>query len=167
MKKNKTEKFNSDLKNSLLTKRKASFLFKIYYALVEYPIIYSHKKMLKYFSIGLIGTFIDFCILFTLTEVLGLFYLFSVVISYSTGVSINFFLNKKYTFKQKTDFKKSIKLFFSYFLISLSSLVIIVIFMGFFVELLNLHYFAAYIIICVLMLFYRYKGHSFCFRKLS
>ena len=165
MTKKKKQKYNSDLKNSLLTKKKTSFLYKVYYALVGYPVIYTHRKMLKYFSIGLIGTFIDFCILFTLTELLGLFYLFSVVISYSTGVSINFFLNKKYTFKLKTDFNKTTKLFFSYFLISLSSLVIILIFMGFFVEFLKLHYFMSYLMICVLMLVYRYKGHSFCFRK--
>ncbi len=161
----KKQKYNSQLKNSLLIHKKTSFLHKIYYTLIGFPIIYAHKKMLKYLSIGIIGTIIDFCILFILTDIFKLFYLFSVVISYTVGVTTNFLLNKKYTFKSKTTLTKTIKTFSSYYLVSLSSLVLILMFMSFFVELLNLHYFASYMIICLLMVFYRYKGHSFCFKK--
>ncbi len=164
MNKPKKQKYNSRLRDSLLTHKKTSFLHKIYYTLIGFPIIYAHKKMLKYFSLGLIGTFIDFCILFILTDIIGLFYLFSVVASYTIGVTTNFFLNKKYTFKYKTTLSKTIKALSAYYIVSLSSLVIILIFMSFFVELLNLHYFASYVIICILMIFFRYKGHSFCFR---
>lgn len=159
----KKQKYNSQLKNSLLIHKKTSFLHKIYYTLIGFPIIYAHKKMLKYLSIGIVGTIIDFCVLFLFTDILNIFYLFSVVISYTIGVSTNFLLNKKYTFKSKTNFVKTIKTFSSYYLVSLSSLLIILVFMSFFVEFLNLHYLASYIIICFLMVFYRYKGHSICF----
>jgi len=161
----KKQKYNGSLKNSLLIHKKRSFIYKVYYSLIGYPIIYAHKKILKYLSIGLVGTFVDFCVLFVLTDFLGLFYLFSVMISYTTGLSINFYLNKKYTFKHTASFLRSVQTFFSYYLVSLSSLVIILVFMSFFVELLNLHYLMAYVIICFLMVFYRYKGHSICFNK--
>jgi putative flippase GtrA len=161
----KKKKYNSDLRYSLLVHKKKFFLYKIYYTLIGFPLIYTHKKLLKYIGIGLIGTFVDFCILFVLTDVVGLFYLFSVVVSYTLGVTTNFFLNKKYTFKIKTNFQKTIQAYSSYYLVSLTSLVIILLFMSFFVELLKLHYLASYIIICLLMLYLRYKGHSFFFKK--
>jgi putative flippase GtrA len=160
----KKQKYNSVLKNSLLTHKKTSFLHKIYYTLIGFPIIYAHKKMLKYLGLGLVGTVFDFLVLLLLTDVFKLFYLFSVIVSYTIGVSINFFLNKKYTFKQKTSFKNTIKTYGSFYFVSLSSLLIILVFLSFFVEFLNLHYFASYAIICVLMVFYRYKGHSICFK---
>ncbi len=161
----KKKRYDSRLRNSLLVHKKRSFFHKIYYTLIGFPVFYNNKKMLKYFSIGLVGTIIDFSLLFVLTEFLGFFYLFSVMISYSTGLTTNFILNKKYTFKYKTNLLKTTNVFISYFLVSISSLVIILIFMSFFVELLNFHYFASYIIVCLLMLFYRYKGHSLCFKK--
>jgi len=55
-----------------------------------------------YVMIASIATVLDIVLLFTLTEYLHIWYFLSAFISYSTGMGINFSLNKYFNFKNKS-----------------------------------------------------------------
>jgi len=57
----------------------------------------------KYVSSGILSLGVDYAILFILTERAGLYYLYSVAISYFFGLFTNFLLNKYWTFQKKRD----------------------------------------------------------------
>jgi putative flippase GtrA len=163
---NSSQKKLNDFNKSLLIKKKSDVFHKIYYNIISYSFFYKHKQLLKYLSVGLVGVIVDFVLLYLFTEFLGLFYLISATLSYIFGITANFILNKKYTFKfEQNKFRKNFKAFSSYFIVSISSMVITLLFMSLAVEFLNLDYMFAKIIISLLMLSYRYGIHSRCFRK--
>ena len=59
------------------------------------------KQFLKYVIVGLLGTGLDFLILFLLVEYLHLFYLLAALISILIVFWISFSLNKYWTFRKK------------------------------------------------------------------
>lgn len=58
-------------------------------------------KFIKFVLAGCIATLADLSILFFLTEVVGIWYLFSSVFSFSVGFIVSFLLQKFWTFKDK------------------------------------------------------------------
>ncbi len=56
-------------------------------------------QLWRYASVGLISAVIDFGILYLLTDKLGLHYLVSATISFIIAASLNYYLNKTWTFK--------------------------------------------------------------------
>lgn len=80
------------------------------------------KEFFKFISVGLIGTFVNIIILYSLTEYYNVYYLYSAFISFVVAVTVNFILNKIWTFNEKISYKifqKYIK-FFSVSLVALS-----------------------------------------------
>lgn len=61
------------------------------------------NQMIKFYLVGAIGTGINFGILFLLTEFAQFWYIYSSLIGISIGLTTNFFVNKYWTFKSKTD----------------------------------------------------------------
>lgn len=59
------------------------------------------KQIYKYIGSGALSVGIDYIVLFLLTEWAGLYYLYSVTVSYFCGFFTNFFLNKYWTFQKK------------------------------------------------------------------
>ncbi|MEK6939056.1 MAG: GtrA family protein [Nanoarchaeota archaeon] len=59
------------------------------------------RHICKYIGSGALSVGIDYAILFLLTEWFGLYYLYSVTVSYFCGFFANFFLNKYWTFQKK------------------------------------------------------------------
>jgi putative flippase GtrA len=154
-----------DFNKTLIIHKKRSIFYKIYYKIMTVPFLYKYKRIFKYLTLGLVGTFVDFILLFIFTDILGLFYLFSATISFLSGITANFFLNKKFTFKYVgKKLGAIIKSYLSYVSISLFSLFLTLIFMSFFVEILGLGYMLAKIVISFLLLFTRYSAHSRCFK---
>ena len=164
--KNTKQKKINDFNKTLLSKKKDDFFHKIYYFIISCPNLYKYKNVIKYLSIGLVGTIVDYFVLLLLTEIFGVFYLISASISYFLGIISNFTLNKKFTFKfENNKFNYVIRVFLSYFLVSIFSLVITLLFMSFFVEVVHINYIIAKVTISLVMIFYRYFAHSRCFKK--
>lgn len=61
------------------------------------------KYLCKYVSSGVLSVGIDYAVLFILTEWVGLYYLYSVTVSYFSGFLTNFLLNKYWTFQKSED----------------------------------------------------------------
>jgi putative flippase GtrA len=116
------------------------------------------KILIKYFFVALFATIIDIMLLLFLTEFLNLFYFFSSAISYIIGGLIHFYLNKKYTFKNK-NIKYSLQLSI-FFTISLIGLFINQVIIYFFVEYFNFWYIFAKLISVVIVFFFNFFGHK-------
>lgn len=54
--------------------------------------------LLKFLTVGAIGTFINIIFLYGFTEIVGLFYLYSSIIAIEASILNNFFLNEEWTF---------------------------------------------------------------------
>ena len=67
----------------------------------------------RYCLVGVLATIVDFFFLYTLTEYLGIWYLYSGVISFVLAALTNYFLNRKWTFNsQDPRFIRQISIFF-------------------------------------------------------
>ncbi|RKZ14492.1 hypothetical protein DRQ17_07585 [bacterium] len=70
------------------------------------------ERMMKFALVGLSGVFVNMGLLWTLTELLGFWYIISSIISIETSIITNFFLNNYWTFSDirvnRTLFKKGL-----------------------------------------------------------
>lgn len=81
------------------------------------------KQFFDYFIVGTICTFVSVCLLYIFTEFLNLFYIISNVISFIIVLFINYYLTKKFVFKNDINISKRLKLFI-YFIINISTIII-------------------------------------------
>ena len=56
----------------------------------------------RYFAVGAVGTTVDWAIFYLLAIMLGVYYQFSLVFSFSIGAAANYALNKMFTFRCKS-----------------------------------------------------------------
>lgn len=99
---------------------------------------------MKYFVWAGIAFIVDFWLLYIFTDIVGIYYIFSNIISYTSWTLVNFWLNKKYTFENK--YKNKIKQFTLFLVVSLFNLLIATFLLYVFVNYWNIHYLYAKII---------------------
>lgn len=149
---------------SLITLKKTSFIYKIYYFLISFKPFYNHKIFVKYMGLGIAGTIIDFALLYILTEYLGIFYLVSSIISMCSGLTVNYFLNKKHTFKYSPKTKsKGLTIYTMYIVVAGTSIFFTAALLLFLVEVFSINYMLAKAIASLVMLLYRFIGHKLLF----
>jgi len=121
-------------------------------------------KFIQFGFISGIATLIDLFFLWFFTEVTGIFYLFSAVLAFLIGTTVNYSLNRAWTFKgTKTSRAKG---FVSFTTIGGIGLVLTIALMALFVEIFGLHYLIARIIAAFLVLIWNFSMNSvFTFRK--
>jgi putative flippase GtrA len=78
---------------------------------------------LKYLVVGGLCTLIDFILLYVLSDILLINYVFSSILSFSVAVIINYYLSTFWIFKVRAINSKSLE-FFSYLVISIIGLII-------------------------------------------
>jgi len=63
----------------------------------------SHRlvEFLRYFLVSIVSLGIDFFLLYILTSVAGIYYLFSAVLSYLAGLFVNYFLSTYWVFSKR------------------------------------------------------------------
>lgn len=61
------------------------------------------KLIWKYLSSGVLSVGVDYAVLYLLTSIFGVYYLYSTIFSFLAGFLTNFFLNKYWTFKKEGD----------------------------------------------------------------
>jgi len=96
-------------------------------------------EFFKFGLVGLLGTFINLFILYIFTEFGGVYYLVSAIIAFFVAVTHNFILNKLWTFKEKINHLFT-KKYIQFFIVSIFSLVINLVFLYIFTEFLNIYY---------------------------
>lgn len=150
---------------SLLTLKKSSFVYKVYYKILSFKALYKYKRTLKYSVIGLAGEIIDVSFLLLFTEIFNIYYLFSAFFSNIIAISHNFLFNLTFTFKYRprnlTDLLSS---YLGYFSISFFSLFLNISLIGVLVELFSFNYIIAKLISTFCLFILGYFGHSFIFK---
>jgi putative flippase GtrA len=68
-------------------------------------------QLWRYSTVGLVSAVVDFGILYLLTDKLGFYYLISATISFIAAASVNYYLNKNWTFKVSGQLAKQIAFF--------------------------------------------------------
>jgi putative flippase GtrA len=59
------------------------------------------RQFARYLGIGIIATLADWAIFYTLISLSGVFYALALATSYSASTVLNFFLNRRYTFRNR------------------------------------------------------------------
>lgn len=112
----------------------------------------------KYSIFSVIATLTDLLFLYILTEFVGIYYLFSVKLSYIAGMFVAFFGNKKFTFK-KTE-KKTTHQFIDFLVISIIDICMHVIFVKILTEYLGLWYIFSKILTVIIIFVGKYFLHK-------
>jgi len=118
------------------------------------------KEFFKFAFVGLIGTFVNIAILYLLTESLGIYYIFSAVISFIVAMTSNFILNKIWTFKENIGEKTLIK-YGKFFIISLIGLAVNLVFLYIFTDLFGIYYIISQILAIGISLTINFIGNKF------
>jgi len=96
-------------------------------------------EFFRFALVGILGTLINLSILYIFTEFIGIYYLVSAIIAFFVAVTHNFILNKIWTFKEKINHLFT-KKYIQFFIVSIFSLVINLIFLYIFTEFLSIYY---------------------------
>ena len=116
-----------------------------------------------YLIISAVSTLVDFSILYLLTSLAGIHYLFSALAGYSMGSVLNYSLNKKYNFRDKQKVRMQFPIYMS---IALIGLIFTQILLAFFVEIFDLWYIYAKLLASLIVLIWNFWGHkNVTFRK--
>jgi putative flippase GtrA len=86
----------------------------------------------RYFAVGAVGTTVDWAIFYLLAIMLGVYYQFSLIFSFSMGAVINYTLNKMFTFRCKS--RRVARQFMTFFSLAVICLLLSMMFMHIFVE---------------------------------
>ena len=119
------------------------------------------KEIIKMFHFGFVGglmVILNIGIIYFLTNILGIYYLISAILSYQLLLLLSFSLNEKLTFKSITihTLEKKWHRFGSYYLVSLSGMVIYLIILFLLTEYGNVFYLTSSIIASFLVFLWNY-----------
>ncbi len=147
---------------SLISLKKNTFLYKIYYRLLDFTLFYKFKKTIKYSTMTLVSNIYDYSLIFIFTDIINLHYLVSGVIAYVSAVLVNYLLNRRYTFKfQPKNVLDAFYAFLRYFSVSFIGMILTLGIMTLLVEFLDINYMLSKLIASIIVLFYVYFAHSY------
>lgn len=118
----------------------------------------NRKKIIGFFLIGFFSTLIDIGLLYFFTEYYGIWYIYSATVSYSCGMVASFILNKYLNFQDTGS--NYLRQFFSFALISMSSLALTLGILYVAVEIFSINYLLGKIIAVIIAFFWNYFGQS-------
>jgi putative flippase GtrA len=118
----------------------------------------NHEKITRFFLIGILSSLVDIGLLLFFIESLGIWYLFSAVLSYSCGIIVSYSLNKFLTFRDEN--RNFVTQFTTFLVISVSCLMVNICIIWLAVEIASLDYLTAKIIASFCAFFWNYYGQS-------
>lgn len=124
-----------------------------------FEIIQKFKPLIKYATVGIIGTAIDIGSLYLFVEYAGLPVIPASVLSFLLAVVNNFVLNKAWTFQNKS--KNYRKLFIKFLIVSIVGLLLTVSCMHLLVNVANIWYIFAKAITSLIVLSWNFLGNKF------
>ena len=104
--------------------------------------LYRHKLGIKYIISGGTAAAVDFALLYLLTDLIGVWYLYSAIVAYVASFFTSFTMQKFWTF-QDSDLKRIRRQFLIYLSAALIGLLLNSIMMYFWVSILHVWYLAA------------------------
>lgn len=121
----------------------------------------SFAQLIQFGIVGGLGTIINLLILYSFTEFLGLYYLYSAVFAFFIALTFNFILNKIWTFEEKFrqyPLKKITYQYSLFFLFSLLALAVNLFFLHLFVEKFHFWYIFAQLLAILLAYLVNFAG---------
>ena len=121
-------------------------------------IIKEIKKMFHFGFVGGLMVILNIGIIYILTNILGIYYLISAILSYQLLLLLSFSLNEKLTFKSITfhTLEKKWHRFGSYYLVSISGMILNILFLFLLTEFGNVFYLTSSIIASFLVFLWNY-----------
>jgi len=116
------------------------------------------NQFIRFTLIGSISVILDILILYVFTDLLSLYYFGSAIFSYTTTAILGFVLQKKYTFRDEG--KNYLQEFFTYFVISISGLVITSLIIYFGVEQFKIWYLYCKLLAVIVVWIYSYFANK-------
>ena len=126
--------------------------------LIISSIFTTYRELILYAIIGGLSAGLDFGIYYLLTTFLSIYYLVANVISISFGISLSFFLNRKYNF-QVTDYL--IRRFIVFVSIGLVGMVISSLLLYFFIEVIYLETLVSKLLSIILVVILQFLMNKF------
>ena len=117
------------------------------------------NEFFKFAFVGFIGTFINLAVLYMLTDMMGIYYVLSAIVSFMVAMTSNFILNKTWTFKEKAKEKIANK-YFTFFVVSITALVFNLFFLYIFTEYLHIYYLISQVLSIGIGLIINFMGNK-------
>jgi putative flippase GtrA len=122
------------------------------------PIIEEITKMFHFACVGAAMGILNIGIIYTLTSILGIYYIYSAIFSYQVLLVLSFSSNDKLTFRSITNhnLEKKLHRFGSYYLVSLAGMIFYITIMFLLTEYLSIFYLISSIIATLLVFLWNY-----------
>jgi putative flippase GtrA len=117
-----------------------------------------HSKFFRYSSIGAFCACQNIAILYFFKSILNLHYIFATIIQMIFVNSIGFYLNRRYTFK--TEINNFWSELWKYHTVMFSGFLTVLLLMYIFVDILNIWYLYAFIIVTIVMTIFNFLMHK-------
>tara|TARA_Y100000310_G_scaffold339655_1_gene432976 strand:+ start:3578 stop:4669 length:1092 start_codon:yes stop_codon:yes gene_type:complete len=117
------------------------------------------REFFKFVIVGGIGTIVNILILYLLTEKVGVYYIFSAIISFIVAMTSNFTLNKVWTFKENIKLDAG-KKYLQFGLVSVSALLVNLFFLYIFTEIFGIYYIISQIFAIGIALIINFLGNK-------
>ncbi|MFB6207713.1 MAG: glycosyltransferase [Candidatus Nanohaloarchaea archaeon] len=121
-----------------------------------------HRRMLKFGTVGGLGVAVNTAVLFSLTELGGMYYLFSAVVAGETAMLFNFSLHDLWTFGERggKGVRNRLSRLYRYHLFSLAGGALVIGLLWFFTEVLGVYYLASNLIAIAVVFLWNYGSNS-------
>jgi len=117
------------------------------------------SEFFKFAFVGFVGTALNVCIVYTLTEYFNMYYIQSALFAFCIAVTANFIFNKIWTFKEKI-YVRIVHKYINFFLVSLCALVVNIFFLYLFTEFLSIYYIVSQLIAIGIALLINFIGNK-------
>lgn len=122
------------------------------------------SQLVKFGIVGVIAFFIDYGVMVFLTEVLGVYYLLSAMISFTVSVIFNYIASMRFVFVGRDDMSKS-REFLIFIILSVIGLGINELFMWIMVDKLTIHYMISKIFVTALVMVWNFVTRKIFLEK--
>ena len=119
-------------------------------------------QLFRYVFVGGSAFIVDFFFLYFFSDICGIYYLISAVLSFIISVMVNYLLSTKWVFNQDNIDNKVLE-FNLFILISAVGLLFTEILLYFFTDILNIYYLISKIIAAVIVLFWNFLARRIMF----
>lgn len=116
-------------------------------------------QFFRYFVVGSVAFGVDFALLYLLTELAGLYYLFSASLAFMAGIAVNYALSVSWVFKHRS-IDNRVHEFALFAVIGILGLVFNAALMWLFTELAGLHYLESKMVAAVLIFLFNFGARK-------
>jgi putative flippase GtrA len=132
----------------------------IYRTIIRKKTDHLFVQFIRYFISGGIAAIVDFGLLYLLTDIFHLYYLWSAIISFSVGLVITYLFSISWIFNQRRISNRWIELFI-FGIIGAVGLLLTYYFMQLFTDVLHLHYMLSKVLTTVIVFFWNFSAKRF------